>query len=262
MQNDFFRQRSSSMDKHFKISNMREKMKVLAINGSPKGKKSCTDKILQPFLEGMQEKDTETEIIYLTDKKIHNCIGCFTCWFKTPGKCIFNDDMEELLKKFIDADFIIFGTPLYFFTMSGLLKNFLDRLLPLSLPFMKKSKTGLISHPSRYSSKPKKYFLISPCGLPDIDHFNALITTFKQIAKAGECEYLGEIVRPAASMMEIPQFQEKIKSYFILLKKAGKQIIENNKIDKDTHKMLQLPWITPDDFIVKLNEYFKSIIPT
>ena len=236
-------------------------MKVLAINGSPKGKKSCTDKILQPLLNGMQEKGASKETVYLAHKKIHNCIGCFSCWFKTPGKCVFNDDMEALFKKFIDADLIIFGTPLYFFTMSGLLKNFLDRLLPLALPFMKKSQTGLITHPPRYPEKPKKYFLVSPCGFPELDHFDSLIATIKQIAKAGECEYLGEIVRPSAEMMEIPQFHEIKKSYLDVLKQAGRELIEKNKIDKETHKKLHRAWITPDDFMVKANEHFKTLVP-
>jgi len=236
-------------------------MKVLAINGSPKGNKSCTDKILQPLLEGMQEKGVATKIVSLADKKIHHCIGCFNCWFKTPGKCVFNDDMKELLQKFTDADLIIFGTPLYFFTMSGLLKNFLDRLLPLALPFMKKSQTGLITHPSRYPGKQKKYFLVSPCGFPELNHFDALITTFKQIASAGECEYLGEIVRPSAEMMNISRFQESKKSYLALLKQAGKELIEKNKIDKETHEKLHHAWISPDDFIVRVNEHFKTLVP-
>ena len=47
-------------------------MKVLAINGSPKGNKSCTDKILQPLLEGMQKKGVATKTVYLVDEKIHH----------------------------------------------------------------------------------------------------------------------------------------------------------------------------------------------
>jgi multimeric flavodoxin WrbA len=236
-------------------------MKVLAINGSPKGKKSCTDKILQPLLEGMRESGAIIETIYLANKKIQSCIGCFSCWFKTPGKCVFNDDMEEFLKKLIDPDLIIYGTPLYYFTMSGLVKNFLDRSLPLVSPFMKKTQAGVITHPHRFSEKVQKFFLVSSCGFPELSHFDALIATFKQFSKAGEHEYLGEIMRPSAGMMEIPEFQEKKKQYFCLLKQAGKELIEKNGIEPDTYEKLHLAWITPDDFMIKTNEYFKSVIP-
>ena len=51
-------------------------MKVLAINGSPRGKKGCTDKILQPLLDGMREVGAETEAVYLAGKKIHHCSSC------------------------------------------------------------------------------------------------------------------------------------------------------------------------------------------
>ena len=73
-------------------------MKVLAINGSPRGQFGNTEVLLKPFLEGCAEAGAEIETIYLKDKEIKHCIGCFTCWTKTPGKCIHKDDMEELLR--------------------------------------------------------------------------------------------------------------------------------------------------------------------
>ena len=55
--------------------------------------------------------------IYLKDKDIKHCSGCFTCWTKTPGKCIHKDDMEELLHKISQADVIVYATPLYYYTV-------------------------------------------------------------------------------------------------------------------------------------------------
>lgn len=85
----------------------------------------------------------------------------------------------------------------------------------------------MITHPPRFFDKVLKYFLVSSCGFPELIHFYGLIATFKQFARASECEYLGEIVRPAAGKMELSQFQEMTKSYFQLLKQAGKQLIKN-----------------------------------
>lgn len=235
-------------------------MKVLAINASPRGENGFTDKILQPLLDGMRQAGAATELIYLANKKIHHCIGCFSCWLKTPGKCVFNDDMDLLLKKMIDNDLIIYGTPLYFFTMSGLLKNFFDRTLPLALPFMEKSQSGVTKHPWRYPGESKKFLLVSPCGFPEITHFDALVATMKKITTAGECEYLGEILRPSAGIMDTPELQPVIKEYFALLKDTGKQLIEKNKIDPDTHKKLQQQWIFVDDFVTNANKYFQSIL--
>ena len=66
-------------------------MKILAINGSPKGKKSSTYIMVESFFKGAIEKGAETFHVLLSEKKINNCMGCFTCWNKTPGKCIFDD---------------------------------------------------------------------------------------------------------------------------------------------------------------------------
>ena len=108
-------------------------MKVLALNGSPRTKKSSTYHMLKPFLEGMEAGGAETEVVHLRKLKIKHCIGCYTCWMRTPGVCVHKDDMAEVLEKFNQADLVIFGTPLYVFTMSGIMKDFIDGLLGGSL---------------------------------------------------------------------------------------------------------------------------------
>ena len=94
-------------------------MKVLAFNGSPRGKRSNTDRILQPFLEGTKDAEVETETIYLKNLEIKPCLGCFACCTKTPGVCVQKDDMASLLEKIRHADVIVYATPLYVFTVSG-----------------------------------------------------------------------------------------------------------------------------------------------
>ena len=86
-------------------------MKVLAFNCSPNMEKSNTALILNPFLEGIKEEGGEVELLYLRKLKVNPCLGEFACWFKTPGKCIHEDDMELIYPKLKEADIIIFGTP-------------------------------------------------------------------------------------------------------------------------------------------------------
>lgn len=66
-----------------------KKIKVLAIQGSPRPKASNTDILLQEFLKGAQSQGVETETVYLKDKNIHSCVGCYTCWTKTP-ECVLS----------------------------------------------------------------------------------------------------------------------------------------------------------------------------
>ena len=79
-------------------------MKVLAINGSPKMDKGNTALILGPFLEGMEEKGAEVEILYTKKLNIKPCEGEISCWIKTPGECFQKDDMEMVLAKLREAD--------------------------------------------------------------------------------------------------------------------------------------------------------------
>lgn len=113
------------------------------------------------FLKGADW--TEAEIIHIAKKDIKNCLGCFSCWNKTPRKCIIKDSMSEILTKIVVADVIIWSFPLYYFSVPGSLKNFIDRQLPLSLPFMEESaESG--GHPSRYDFLQQKHIIISTCG--------------------------------------------------------------------------------------------------
>lgn len=238
---------------------------VLAINGSPRKTAGATYKMAEALLTGMQQAHAQTEIIHLADYKIDHCRGCFACWTKTPGKCIIKDDMEQLLQKYIAADLVIFATPLYFFTVTGLMKNFIDRLLPTAEPFLIEStKTpGLTTHNSRYD-KPKKMLLVAPAGFPEIEHFSGLIETFRCWARISDVEYLGAILRPAGGLLvqDHKLLKLLLLPYFHRLKKAGKQLIEQGQIDDDLKKSLEqdlLPGGTKK-YREQANKYFKKEI--
>ena len=90
-------------------------MRILALNSSPRsGGESKTEMMLNYLVEGMRDAGAEVEIVNLCEKKIKNCIGCLTCWSKTPGKCIHKDDMtQELLPKWRSSDLVVYASPLY-----------------------------------------------------------------------------------------------------------------------------------------------------
>ena len=96
-------------------------MKVLALNSSPRGKgESKTGLLLDALVTGMREAGADVEVVQLRGKTIRNCIGCFTCWTKTPGQCVHKDDMSlELYPKWLDADLAVYASPLYYFTVNA-----------------------------------------------------------------------------------------------------------------------------------------------
>ena len=102
--------------------------KVLILSTSPR-KNGNSARLAQEFEKGATSASNECEIIYLCEKNINYCKGCFGC-FKNH-KCIINDDMNDILDKMKKSDVIVFATPVYYYEMSGQMKTFIDRTNPL-----------------------------------------------------------------------------------------------------------------------------------
>jgi multimeric flavodoxin WrbA len=106
-------------------------MKILAINGSHRKGKN-TAKMLEAVLAEAQALGAETELVELMDFEIKECTSCNKCFFK-PECSITDDDMAQLNQKMLEADAIVFGSPVYWSNVTGRLKDFIDRSRPLHL---------------------------------------------------------------------------------------------------------------------------------
>lgn len=217
-------------------------MKVLALNGSPRMRSSSTYHMLAPLLEGMEAAGAETTLIHLRKLDLKACIGCYTCWVRTPGKCIFHDKdkMLSALQAYNEADLVIFGTPLYHYSMTGIMKDFIDRTLvriePWLIPHPDIPDTTF--HPERFH-KPEKMMLVSPCGFPEFEHFDSLVATFRQMAKMERMEFVGEILRPAAETLSRKTHQGLFGAYYERLRRAGSEIVNEGSISDSLQEALR-----------------------
>ena len=129
-------------------------MKVLAFNGSPR-KKWNTATLLEKALEGASSTGAETKLIHLYDLNYKGCISCFACKTKggrSYGRCAVKDDLAPVFKEIEQADAIILGSPIYFGTVSGEMRSFMERLMfqyltytePPQTLFPRKMHTGCI----------------------------------------------------------------------------------------------------------------------
>ncbi len=198
-------------------------MKVLVINGSPKGEKSNTLHLTKAFLAGTGAQDVET--LHVSRLNIDSCRGCFACWNKTPGKCVISDDMEMVLSQILAADLIVWSFPLYYFSIPGKLKTLIDRQLPLALPFMVENTdgSGSGSHPSRYDMSGKRYVLISTCGFYSAEkNYDAVERMFDHICGKDNYETIfcgqGELFR-------VPQLRNRTDAYLADVQQAGAEFM-------------------------------------
>jgi multimeric flavodoxin WrbA len=102
-------------------------MKVVAINGSPR-KKGNTFNSLKKVMGVLEAEGIETELVQLSEKKLHGCIACYKCVKKRGGKCYgVDDDMQGIIDKITAADGVLLGSPVYFGSVSTEIKAVIDR---------------------------------------------------------------------------------------------------------------------------------------
>jgi multimeric flavodoxin WrbA/putative sterol carrier protein len=234
-------------------------MKILAIQGSPRPKASNTEVLLQEFLRGAASRGAATETVYLKEKKIHPCTGCFTCWAKTPGICVFKDDMPELLDKVRGCDILAYATPLYNYSMTAYLKAFQERTLPLLAPHMVKTE-DVYRHPQRYPHS-RKMVLISTCGFPELSHFDALRHIFRKLEKAGGVPLIGELLVPAAEMSLKQEFlREKSRPILEAAYQAGVEAVRDGRVAPETEARIQQTLVSPDQVAAMANLWWDSLL--
>ena len=99
--------------------------KVLVIKSSLR-KNSNSNALADAFANGAKESGNEVEIISLDGKKLEFCKDCLAC--QKIGKCVINDDANEIADKMEQADAIAFASPVYYYSISGQLKTMIDRV--------------------------------------------------------------------------------------------------------------------------------------
>lgn len=235
-------------------------MKAFVINGSPRGEQGYTNRVLSLFVEGMKDAGGDVHVVHLAKHKVHHCTGELACWLKTPGRCIHNDDMNDLMPLFNEAEGIVCATPVYVDGMTGLMKNFLDRLVPLVHPFFE-MRDGHMRHPRTTAIK-QKVVLLSVCGFIEMDNFDPLIQHVKAICKNMNADYAGSVLRPAAPGMDAAKLLHPIKLMKIksAIKEAGKEFVTTGNIRAETSQLISQQLFTTEQYVNGGNKEFQKIL--
>lgn len=213
-------------------------MNVLLINGSPKGKRSNTLRLATAFLDGVcAGREVELRQLDISQMDIRPCLGCFSCWKNTPGKCCIHDDMAAVLEALLWADLTVWSFPLYYFSLPGKLKTVIDRQLPLTLPFMVSGAEGG-SHPARYDMSGKRTVLISTCGFyTPQSNYDSVIAQFDRICGKGSYTtiFCGE-----GELFGVPELSARTGEYLAVVEQAGREYADGGIRPDTTEKLGQL----------------------
>ena len=115
--------------------------KILFINGSP-NENGCTATALDEVIKVLEENDIAAEKIWLGKAAMSDCMACMKC--REIGKCVLQDQVNEVAEMMDDVDGIVVGSPVYYGGPTGRLTSFLDRLF---LVFRLKSLTASLELP-------------------------------------------------------------------------------------------------------------------
>ena len=234
-------------------------MKITVFNGSAQAERGNTHIMVETFLQGAQKAGAEVENILLANQDIHPCKACKACWLKTPGQCFQRDDMDELLPKFTSSEIVGFATPVYVDNVTGIMKNFMDRLIPTGDPHWEKDEHGECRHVKRHKN-PKSFIAIANCGFPEQSHFQVLHVLFRRMARNIGCDLAAEIYRGGGGLLSSsePEVRPFIENYKELLRKAGTEVVEGLRLEEDTIGQLEKPLLPienyTDEFMKRVNQ--------
>jgi multimeric flavodoxin WrbA len=104
---------------------------ILGIMGSPR-RNGNTHNLVAKILDGAREAGAAVDMVSLGDLSIQECDGCHACW--RGQECCKQDDMNALYPRIIASDVLVFGTPVYWYGPTALMKGFIDRLVYFNCP--------------------------------------------------------------------------------------------------------------------------------
>lgn len=204
-------------------------MKVLMINGSPRGEGN-TYVALREMEKIFKEEGIETEILQVGNKAVRGCIACGSC--AKNGKCVFDDAVNEAAPKFAECDGLVVGSPVYYASANATLIAFLDRLF-YSTGFDKTMKVGASVVAARRGGlsatfdELNKYFTISGMPVASSQYWNSIhgrtpgeaekdgegLQTMRVLAK--NMAFLMKSIALGKEKYGLPEKEERVSTHFI-----------------------------------------------
>lgn len=209
-------------------------MKIIAINGSPKGKYGNTYMLLSKLGEGIHKAQGLFEIINLSESNIEPCLGCYNCW-SDNSQCVHNDDTNSILCKFSTSDIVILASPVYCHNVSLLMKKFIDRItFMMSGIKLFKSSDGTYVHEATRITPP--IVLLSSCNLIEYSNFDVVKLYIRTVAKHLSTVVIAEICRTQTPVLKMQGEVQRIVSeaYMKSLFQAGYELVTDQKISMKT----------------------------
>lgn len=221
-------------------------MKILAIQSSPAPDAVSVSRLtMHALADGMEEAGAEVERVDLKRVDLKPCTGCYACFFKTPGACVIPDQMSsELFGKFVSADAVILSSPLYFYTINGQMKTFIDRTHPFLLNPLESYRFdySALNHELLHGYRgphPKMIVMVSGQSyVPEV--FGPVSAYFRYIYRD---HLVGEFYRCESVLMgHHGNFKAKKERLLEALREAGSRFVAEGRVPSDLQAEYNAPF--------------------
>lgn len=223
-------------------------MNVLVLNGSPKSQ-SDTMRLTRSFLSGLtSQTDCKVTVVDVIQKKIKPCLGCFGCWQRGEGKCVQQDDQNDILAAYARADVILWSFPLYCYGMPSHLKAVLDRTIPL-LKLRMTETDGRVQHEALIDFSKKQTVVICGAGFPDWEG------NFEPLRLMCRNSFGNPIMVcvPETPLLNIAQARPAAEPLLEKFRMAGEEFAHAGTLVPETIRQLETPMIPKEDYLHGVN---------
>jgi multimeric flavodoxin WrbA len=161
-------------------------LNIMALYGSPR-RGGNTEMLLDEFLRGATSEGASVDRLYIHDAAIAPCRGCQACF--QSGRCIIDDDMEQIYPRLLAADIVVLASPIFFYGVTGGTKVLIDRAQALW------GRRYVLKDPALgKAGKKRAGFFISAGGTKGPKMFEGAILTVKYFFDAFNVRYAGELL--------------------------------------------------------------------
>ncbi len=182
-------------------------MKVLGIMGSPR-RQSNTEILLDKALEGAREAGAQVEKVLISKLRISPCLEIYAC--RKDGNCAIKDDMQLLYEKLLEADHVVFASPMFFYGVTSQAKAIIDRCQAL---WVRKHVLGM----DREDKRERRGVFISVGATRGTKLFDGAVLTVKYFFDAIGVKYSGDLlVRGIDNKAQIKEHPTALEDSFRL----------------------------------------------
>jgi multimeric flavodoxin WrbA len=213
--------------------------------------KGNTASLLALYIEGMMEAGAEVELVYADQLDVRPCTGETHCWYRHPGQCYIQDDMQAVYPKLRAAEVLVLATPVYI-PLPGRMQDVINRLLPLVVPQLE-TREGRTRARFRDEVQIKQIVLLATGGWWEKGNFGTVERIARELAENSGAEYAGSVLRPHANLLRQGADPNGAEAVLEATRRAGYDLIRKGAMDAETLDAISRPLISQEAYRQFLN---------